>query len=72
MKYTIHTHVSQGSMEVTTCIYLFIYYFINLSHHFPLKTSLKNIHMTMVHSKNNYERIGSLKDKHTKHFTKFC
>ncbi len=23
----------------------------------------------MAHSKKNYERLGSLKDKHTKHFT---
>ncbi len=52
-------------------IYLFI---ILLTSHtiFPLKTSLKSIHMTMVHSKKNYERLGSSKDKHTKHFTKFC
>ncbi len=25
--------------------------------------------MTMVYSKKNYERLGFLKDKHTKHFT---
>ncbi len=45
---------------------LFFYYFINVPHHFPIKNILKNIHMAMVHSKKNYVRLGSLKDKHTK------
>ncbi len=48
-------------LPVCLPMYYFIYYFFNVSHHFPLKTSLKNIHMTMVHSKKNYERLISLK-----------
>ncbi len=60
------------SIILISNIFISLFIYLLTSHTiFPLKTSLeKPIHMTMVHSKKSYERLGSLKDKYTKHFTK--